>query len=105
LPFSIAAIMAQSRGRPRWYKLSSTAPALGPPTPCRRRAGEARAGCTRPSRERLCERYYGSFERRIPVEDIEEDKVSAKFKNGVLTLTLPKRPEAQPKVKRIAIGS
>jgi HSP20 family protein len=50
------------------------------------------------------ERFYGRFERRIPVEEIDEDKVSAAFKNGVLTVTLPKRPDAQQKVKRIAIN-
>jgi HSP20 family protein len=47
------------------------------------------------------ERYYGRFERRIPVDEVEEDKVSALFKNGVLTITLPKSAKAQEKVKRI----
>src|SRR5689334_6372223 len=50
------------------------------------------------------ERYYGRFERRIPVDDVEQDKVAASFKNGVLTVTLPKSPAAQQKVKRIAIS-
>jgi HSP20 family protein len=50
------------------------------------------------------ERYYGRFERRIPVEDVDEDKVSAAFKNGLLTVTMPKAPQAQSKVKRIAIN-
>jgi HSP20 family protein len=50
------------------------------------------------------ERYYGRFERRIPVEDVDEDKVSAAFKNGVLTVTMPKLPQTQSKVKRIAIN-
>lgn len=50
------------------------------------------------------ERYYGRFERRIPVEDVDEDEVSASFKNGVLTVTLPKAPQAQSKVKRIAVN-
>lgn len=50
------------------------------------------------------ERYYDHFERRIPVDDIEQDKVSASFKNGVLTVTMPKSPDAQQKVKRIAIN-
>jgi HSP20 family protein len=50
------------------------------------------------------ERYYGRFERRIPVEDIEQDQVAATFKNGVLTVTLPKSPAARQKVKRIAIN-
>ncbi len=51
------------------------------------------------------ERYYGRFERRVPVEDIEEDKVSASFRNGVLTVILPKLPEAQQQAKRIPINS
>ena len=49
------------------------------------------------------ERTYGRFERRIPVDDVEEDKVSAAFRNGVLTVTLPKSAQAQQKVKRIAV--
>jgi HSP20 family protein len=53
---------------------------------------------------RFSERTYGRFERRIPVDDIEQDKVSASFKNGVLTVTLPKSPDAQQSVKRIAIN-
>jgi HSP20 family protein len=56
-------------------------------------------------KERLfSERYYGRFERRIPVEDVDEDKVWANFKNGVLTVTMPKAPQTQSKVKRIAIN-
>jgi HSP20 family protein len=50
------------------------------------------------------ERYYGRFERRIPVDDVEEDKVDASFKKGVLTVTLPKSPAAAQRVKRIAIN-
>lgn len=56
-------------------------------------------------KERLfSERYYGRFERRIPVDDVEQDKVAASFKNGVLSITLPKSQTAQQKVKRIAIN-
>jgi HSP20 family protein len=56
-------------------------------------------------KERLfSERYYGWFERRIPVEDVDEDKVSAAFKNGVLTITLPKVPQTQSRLRRIAIN-
>ena len=53
---------------------------------------------------RFSECYYGRFERRIPVDGIEEDKVSALFKNGVLTVTLPKSAAATENVKRIAIN-
>lgn len=50
------------------------------------------------------ERYYGRFERAIPVEDIDESKISASFKNGLLTVTLPKAPSAA-RTKHIAIKS
>ncbi|MDI6024623.1 Hsp20/alpha crystallin family protein [Corticibacterium sp. UT-5YL-CI-8] len=51
------------------------------------------------------ERFYGRFERRIPLGyEVEDDKVSADFKNGVLTVTLPKTEKAQAKAKRIAIN-
>jgi HSP20 family protein len=53
---------------------------------------------------RFSERYYGRFERRIPLEGVEEDKASASFNNGVLTVTLPKSREAKEKVRRIAIN-
>jgi HSP20 family protein len=51
---------------------------------------------------RFSERYYGRFERRIPLEHVDEDKASAAFKNGVLTITVPKSAEAN-NVRRIAI--
>jgi len=43
------------------------------------------------------ERYYGRFERRIP---LEEDKVSAAFKNGVLSIKVAKSAERK-NVRRI----
>jgi HSP20 family protein len=50
------------------------------------------------------ERFYGRFERRIPLGyEVDDDKVSADFKNGVLTVSLPKTERAQAKAKRIAI--
>src|SRR3954452_21064818 len=51
------------------------------------------------------ERFYGHFERRIPLDhEVEDDKVSANFKNGVLTVALPKTEKAQSNAKRIAIN-
>jgi len=51
------------------------------------------------------ERFYGRFERRIPLgTEIEEDKVRADFHNGVLTVTLPKTQRAQARARRIPIG-
>jgi HSP20 family protein len=50
------------------------------------------------------ERWEGAFERMIPVgQDVDPDKVKASFKSGVLTIRLPKKPEAQRQVKRISI--
>jgi len=52
------------------------------------------------------ERTYGSFQRRIPLpSEIEEDKIEANFKKGVLTITLPKTEEARKQVKRITVKS
>jgi len=53
----------------------------------------------------VSERYYGSFERQIPLEGVEEDKAQADFKNGVLTVTLPKSEPSSRNVKRIAINT
>ena len=42
------------------------------------------------------ERRSSSFSRRFTLpEDIDAEKVEANFKNGVLTITIPRRPEAQ----------
>jgi HSP20 family protein len=52
----------------------------------------------------LSERRFGSFQRSFQVpDDINADKIAATFKNGVLTVILPKSPEAQKKEKKIAI--
>lgn len=52
----------------------------------------------------LVEHRYGSYQRSMIVpQDVDEDKVKAKFKNGILTLTLPKKPEAQTKKRTIQI--
>jgi HSP20 family protein len=50
------------------------------------------------------ERWEGAFERMIPVgQDVDPDKVKASFRNGVLTVRLSKKPEAQRQAKRIAV--
>jgi HSP20 family protein len=52
----------------------------------------------------LSERHFGSVERslRLP-EGIDDGRIEAKFENGVLTVILPKTPEAVSKPKKIAI--
>jgi HSP20 family protein len=54
---------------------------------------------------RYSERYYGSFERRIPLDGVQDDKAEANFRNGVLTVSLPKTEQASQSVKRIAINT
>ena len=50
------------------------------------------------------ERYCGHFERRIPLDwDVDEDKVDASFRNGVLTITLPKSARAREQTRRIPL--
>ena len=52
----------------------------------------------------LRERSFGSFERSFAIpEGVDADKIEASFKKGVLTLTLPKKPEAQKPAKKIDV--
>jgi HSP20 family protein len=52
----------------------------------------------------LHERHFGSFERSFGVpEDVDVEKIEAAFKKGVLTVKLPKKPEAIKPEKKIAI--
>lgn len=52
------------------------------------------------------ERSYGAFRRQISLPtEVVADKVEATFKNGVLTIDLPKSPEAQKRVKHITVKS
>jgi HSP20 family protein len=50
------------------------------------------------------ERSYGSFARSFSLPNsIDADKVVADYKDGLLTLTMPKREEAKPKTIKIEI--
>jgi HSP20 family protein len=61
----------------------------------------------REEKSELCycsERNYGSFERTIGIpSSVDPENVTAKFKNGVLMVTLPKKEEAKPKNIEIEI--
>jgi len=50
------------------------------------------------SNYRRVESFYGSFKRSFELPDgVDYDKVSANYKNGVITITLPKKPEVKPR--------
>jgi len=50
------------------------------------------------------ERSYGSFSRAIPLPvEVETDKVEAKFRKGVLSISLPKTAKAVAETKKIAV--
>ena len=52
------------------------------------------------------ERYYRAFERSFSLpEDIDESAIEGEFSDGVLTVTLPKKPEVQPKSIEVKIKS
>jgi HSP20 family protein len=54
---------------------------------------------------RYAERSYGAFERLISLPSAaDSDKIDAKFKNGVLTVTIAKLPDDKAKPRRIQVG-
>ena len=51
------------------------------------------------------ERSYGEFVRSFALPPtVENDKVAADYKNGVLTITLPKKETAKPRQVKVAIN-
>jgi HSP20 family protein len=71
-------------------------------------SGEKRTETSEEDKERNYfrrERRYGSFRRTIPLpaDAVERDACEATFANGVLTVRLPKRADAQPSVRRINV--
>ena len=58
---------------------------------------ENKSGCIRR------ERHFGTFERSFDVSGIDTQGIKAAYTDGVLTLTLPKRPELVPDNRSINI--
>lgn len=51
------------------------------------------------------ERSYGSFQRAFTLPStVQQDKVKAKFKDGILQIVLPKVEEAKPKQIKVEVG-
>lgn len=65
--------------------------------------GERRSECEDADRQ-FSERYYGRFERHIelPVE-VQADKIDAQYRNGLLTIAMPKVENARSRARRIPI--
>ena len=52
------------------------------------------------------ERSYGTFVRAFSLPDtVEADRVKADYKNGVLTITLPKKEVAKPRTINVEISN
>ena len=50
------------------------------------------------------ETFRGSFHRALRLKtEVDEDAVKAAYKNGVLTVTLPKVPEVKPEIRTIPV--
>jgi HSP20 family protein len=53
---------------------------------------------------RRIERVYGSFVRSFALpRTVDPEMVAAEYRNGVLEVKLPKRPEAKPKQIKVAV--
>jgi HSP20 family protein len=52
----------------------------------------------------MSERAYGSFQRSLALPPgVNRDEITAGLSKGVLTITLPKMPEAQKPQKKIEV--
>ncbi|MBE3595880.1 MAG: Hsp20 family protein [Hydrogenibacillus sp.] len=49
------------------------------------------------------ERYRGRLERHFALENVDAERIKAKFKDGLLTVTLPKLRRTPPSGRRIDI--
>lgn len=50
-----------------------------------------------------CERSYGNYSRSFDLSGVKADAVTAKYENGVLKLTMPKKTETKPSSRRLEI--
>ena len=51
-----------------------------------------------------CERSYGSYSRSFDVSGVDTEAIGAKYENGVLTLTLPKKEPEKPAKRQLEIS-
>jgi HSP20 family protein len=67
-------------------------------------SGERKSSSTNGEKAERTERYVGSFRRSMTLPArVDANKVKATYRDGILTVTLPKAEEAKP--KRIEVAS
>lgn len=49
------------------------------------------------------ERTFGSYRRSFDISGVDADNISAEYKNGILTLSLPKKKQEIPAARRLQI--
>jgi len=68
-------------------------------------AGERQSSSSEGENAERTERFSGKFRRSITLPSrVDADKVSASYKDGVLTVTLPKAEEAKPKKVEVTVA-
>jgi HSP20 family protein len=68
-------------------------------------SGERKTEAGTADRAERSERYVGSFRRSIALPTrVDSHKVSATYKDGILTITLPKSEEAKPKQIQVNVS-
>lgn len=51
------------------------------------------------------ESFYGSFTRSFTLpESVDRDKIKADYKNGILTITIPQKPEVRPREIPVSVN-
>jgi len=66
-------------------------------------AGERKSSSSNGEKAERTERYVGSFRRSISLPaPVDAEKVNATYRDGILTITMPKAEEAKP--KRITVA-
>lgn len=50
------------------------------------------------------ERSFGTYKRSFDISDVNTEQINAEYKNGILTIDLPKKKQEEPVSKRLEIN-